>query len=128
MGIWKKGHAGINVKRKTKLILYSLQLSLKFHPFWVTIQLHHSVCSRFLFIVLHILWSSRIFWIKWSLMFMNKKVKQFVYLLSDSSTKFKYSKVLMQGKLIAVAYALLTYWNQFSLSGICKQEWCIVFV
>ena len=42
-------------------------------------------------------------------MFMNKKVKQFVYLLSDSSTKFKYSKVLMQGKLIAVAYALRTY-------------------
>ena len=28
-------------------------------------------------------------------------------------------KVLMQGKLYAVAY---TYWNQFSLGGICKQE------
>ena len=31
-------------------------------------------------------------------------------------------KVLMQGKLIAVAYTLRTYWNQFSLGGICKQE------
>ena len=28
----------------------------------------------------------------------------------------------MQGKLIAVAYTLRTYWNQFSLGGICKQE------
>ena len=32
-------------------------------------------------------------------------------------------KVLMQGKLIAVAYTLCTYWNQFSLGGICKQEY-----
>ena len=31
-------------------------------------------------------------------------------------------KVVMQGKLIAVAYNLRTYWNQFSLGGICKQE------
>ena len=31
-------------------------------------------------------------------------------------------KVLMQGKLIAVAYTLRTYWNQFSLGGISKQE------
>ena len=30
--------------------------------------------------------------------------------------------VIMQGKLIAVAYNLRTYWNQFSLGGICKQE------
>ena len=29
----------------------------------------------------------------------------------------------MQGKLIAVAYTLCTYWNQFSLGGICKQEY-----
>ena len=28
--------------------------------------------------------------------------------------------VIMQGKLIAVAYT--TYRNQFSLGGICKQE------
>ena len=28
----------------------------------------------------------------------------------------------MQGKLIAVAYTLRTYWNQLSLRGICKQE------
>ena len=32
-------------------------------------------------------------------------------------------KVIMQGKLIAVAYTLRTYWNQFSLDGICKQEY-----
>ena len=31
-------------------------------------------------------------------------------------------KVLMQGKLIVVAFTLRTYWNQFSLGGICKQE------
>ena len=31
-------------------------------------------------------------------------------------------KVLMQGKLIAVAYTLRTYWNQFSLGGICNQK------
>ena len=31
-------------------------------------------------------------------------------------------KVLKQGQLIAVAYTLHTYWNQFSLGGICKQE------
>ena len=31
-------------------------------------------------------------------------------------------KGVMQGKLIAVAYTLRTYWNQFSLGGICKQE------
>ena len=30
----------------------------------------------------------------------------------------------MQGKLTAVACTLRTYWNQFSLGGICKQE-CI---
>ena len=32
-----------------------------------------------------------------------------------------FSKVIMQGKLIAVAYTLCTYWNQFSLGGVCKQ-------
>ena len=32
------------------------------------------------------------------------------------------TKNVMQGKLIAVAYTLRTYWNQFSLGGICKQE------
>ena len=31
-------------------------------------------------------------------------------------------KVLMEGKLIAVAYTLRTYWNQFSLDGIRKHE------
>ena len=31
-------------------------------------------------------------------------------------------KVMMQGKVITVAYTLRTYWNQFSLGGICKQE------
>jgi len=30
-------------------------------------------------------------------------------------------KGVMQGKLIAVVYTLRTYWNQFSLGGICKQ-------
>ena len=28
-------------------------------------------------------------------------------------------KNVMQGKLIAVLYTLRTYWNQFSLGGIC---------
>ena len=32
------------------------------------------------------------------------------------------AKVVMQGKLIAVAYTLRSYRNQFSLGGICKQE------
>ena len=32
------------------------------------------------------------------------------------------AKELMQGKLIAVRYTLRTYWNQFSLGGLCKQE------
>ena len=31
----------------------------------------------------------------------------------------------MPGKLIAVAYTLRTYGNQFSLGGICKQEYSI---
>jgi len=31
----------------------------------------------------------------------------------------------MQGKLIAVAYTLRTYWNQLSLGEICKQNRCI---
>ena len=32
------------------------------------------------------------------------------------------AKGIMQGKSIAVVYTLCTYWNQFSLGGICKQE------
>ena len=32
------------------------------------------------------------------------------------------SKVLLHGKLLAVAFTLLTYWKQFSLGGICKNE------
>ena len=32
------------------------------------------------------------------------------------------TKVLMQGKLIAVVYTLRTYWNQFSLGGISKED------
>ena len=35
---------------------------------------------------------------------------------------FDYSKRVMQGKIIAVVYTLRTYWNQFSVGGICKQE------
>ena len=35
------------------------------------------------------------------------------------STKLK---DVMQGELISVAYIMRTYWNQFSLGGICKQE------
>ena len=31
-------------------------------------------------------------------------------------------KGVMHGKLIAVVYTPRTYWNQFSLGGICKQE------
>jgi len=31
------------------------------------------------------------------------------------------AKVTMQGNLIAAAYTLCTYRNQFSLGGICKQ-------
>jgi len=34
--------------------------------------------------------------------------------------KKRLRKVLMQGKLIEVVYTLRTYWNQFSLDGICK--------
>ena len=30
-------------------------------------------------------------------------------------------KDVRQGKFIAVVYTLRTYWNQFSLGGICKQ-------
>ena len=36
--------------------------------------------------------------------------------------EFGRPKDVMQGKLIAVVYTLRAYWNQFSLSGICKQE------
>ena len=32
------------------------------------------------------------------------------------------TKGVMQGKLIAIGCTLRTYWNQFSLGGICKQE------
>jgi len=35
------------------------------------------------------------------------------------------AKVIMQGKLIAVAYALCTYCNQFSLGGIVNKNRCI---
>ena len=41
----------------------------------------------------------------------------------NDSIKFSgVRKVVMQGKLIAVVYTLRTYWNQFSLGKICKQE------
>ena len=43
--------------------------------------------------------------------------------LSFFSLYFLQTKLLMQGKLIAVAYTLRTYWNQFSLGGLCKQEY-----
>ena len=42
--------------------------------------------------------------------------------LNKKDLSLLFSKVLMQGKLIAVAYTLRTYWNQFSLGVICKQE------
>ena len=35
---------------------------------------------------------------------------------------FVKTKVIMQGKLVSVAYTLRTFQNQFSLGGICKQE------
>ena len=40
----------------------------------------------------------------------------------DISDLIIWSKGVMQGKLISVMYTLLTYWNQFSLGGIWKQE------
>ena len=40
-----------------------------------------------------------------------------------SLNMFDEIKGVMQGKLIAVVYTLRTHWNQFSLGGICKQEW-----
>ena len=42
--------------------------------------------------------------------------------LSELWSEIQITKVIMQGKLIAVAYTLGTYWNQFSLCGIFKQE------
>ena len=48
----------------------------------------------------------------WQLKFNNESYQYMIW-----------SKVLMQGKLIAaVAYTLRTKWNQFSLGGLCKQE------
>ena len=38
------------------------------------------------------------------------------------STYLGRTKGVMKGKLIAVVYTLLTYWNQSSLGGFCKQE------
>ena len=46
-------------------------------------------------------------------------------LKTENIFQLVYSKGVMQGKLIAVVYILRTYWNQFSLGGICKQERCI---
>jgi len=43
-------------------------------------------------------------------------------LIKHELHNFDQIKVLMQGKLISVAYTLRTYWNQFFLGGICKQE------
>ena len=45
-----------------------------------------------------------------------------VWKIEETFYKQAESKDLMQGKLIAVVYTLRTYWNQFSLGGICKQE------
>ena len=39
-----------------------------------------------------------------------------------SAKNLRQGKVIIQGKLIADVYTLRTYWNQFSLGGICKQE------
>ena len=38
------------------------------------------------------------------------------------SSVFRSHQVIRQGKFIAVAYSLRTYWNQFSLGSVCKQE------
>ena len=35
------------------------------------------------------------------------------------------AKNVRQGKFIAVVYTLRTYWNQFSLGGICNKNRCI---
>ena len=42
--------------------------------------------------------------------------------VSQAHTINAHTKVIMQGVLIAVAYTLRTYWNQFSLGRICKYE------
>ena len=45
------------------------------------------------------------------------------YLIFNLVYLFFLGKVIMQGKLIAVANTLRTYWNQLSLGVICKQEY-----
>ena len=66
---------------------------------------------------------SKVIW--WSkLYFRPAKVNIFVR-ISDLKRRFNFlavCKVVRQGKLIAIAYSLRTYWNQFSLGSICKQE------
>ena len=45
--------------------------------------------------------------------------------ISDSQRYHEKTKVLMQGKLIEVAYTLRTFLNQFSLGEILKKNRCI---
>ena len=46
----------------------------------------------------------------------------FLYPHSSLTNNSVVGKAVMQGKLIAVAYTLRKYWNQFFMGGICKQE------
>ena len=41
----------------------------------------------------------------------------------QKSARWSHPRYLIQGKLIAVASTPNTYWNQFFLGGICKQEY-----
>ena len=40
----------------------------------------------------------------------------------ETSLKLQGTKVIMQGKLIAVSYTLRTYWNQFSLAEFVNKN------
>ena len=51
----------------------------------------------------------------------NRESKNILY-FRTKPIKLDTCKVIMQGKLIAVAYTLRTCWNQFSLGVICKQK------
>ena len=50
------------------------------------------------------------------------KLKIINYNNKQKSRNMDVGKVLMQGKLIAFAFTLRTYWDPFSLGGICKWE------
>ena len=85
------------------ILIITFLLILRFETFFSTDQ-NRSVCLHAVHDVL-------------------QKYFAFNILIKERKCQFQgRSKVLMQGKLIAVAYTLRTYWNQFSLGGICKQE------